>query len=290
VPNQRNTKELNFHKVKLFGGDFAVSIFFLVTISGTVLYCLLLIFELDLNISIAISFFTMILYWKHINNLIYSFFYGGIELYQPYFEQVGDYEETNISLKDKVIEQLYPEKDKYDSTKNTMYVGTIKKLVNEEKILFELLSFNHNFLSKGKTNLFFTISLFVMNFIYAVVILCTIDFIYKYKGLSYKKEILILTLVIFFAIAIIKLAKDSFPSSSRLATILTNKKLLTSFKEVEILEVVGAAEVEELEIKKIKNRYKNRLKSIEEIKSSIFQIMTPIFFLSYVTIIISYRF
>ncbi len=283
--NQVNTKELKFYNIGLSKDIFIED--FLIVIGLLTVLPSLLILIVDLNIAVAISSFTMLLRWKSINNLIYYFFYGNITVYQPYFNEPSDYYETEISLKDEVVEHLYSKKNEYDNTKK-YYLGTTEDN-SDTKSLFELLSFNYNFENQGKTNLFFIISLFFMNFLYAVMILCAIDFVtgYKKEWVAYK-EILLIGLVIVFGITIIKLVIDSFPSNTSLKDILKDTKLLARLKDTEILEVVSNKEVEELKIEKIEKLYKIRTRSIEKIKSSIFQIMTPIFFLSYVTIIISY--
>jgi len=282
--NQLETKELKFRNIELskesFLWDFFIS-FFLVII-------LPIIFSLflDLDAMFALASLFILLSWKFINTVIYYFFHGNITLYGAYYENHGDYYDSDVSLREATLEHLRNDKDKYSDTPK-YYLGDLEK--NDIDSLMELLSFNYNFQNSEKVNLFFIVSLFAMNFLYALMILATIHFITSIQPeLPYKKEILILSLVVVFGITIIKLVLESSPSSKYLKNIFMKKDYLVKLKEIEILEVLDNKDVKELKIQKIEHLYKMRIRYIEKIKASIFQIMTPIFFLSYLTIIISY--
>ncbi|CAA6812180.1 MAG: Unknown protein [uncultured Sulfurovum sp.] len=228
----------------------------------------------------------LLFYWENINIFFSNFKYTmdktNFKFYIPYIY------DNNKKLYNVRVDGISLAKEVKVFSKGKSYIFTAsEELSNEYKhYIVEILNFKDIFYDSNRLNIFFTMSVLIINILYMLIMLSL--YVNKDSSVFLSKEVLIILCTVVFFITIIFILGKVNPVSKNLTKYLDDNKLSSILDKVTIHKSIDG-NLSEVTMTEVKTFFDETIKTINDRKAQVLQISTPIFYLAQMTILVSYQ-
>ncbi len=296
---------LRFRRIELTNDKVSIKTLSLLSIIFLLISILIYIYSDKYHLYILFSFSSaFILYnWKYVSFFIYNRLREEVKYFVPYYQNnITSEEYEYFSKADTLLnlqESIKRERYKNNEIVKSYYLGirdTDSKYIKVDELI-NLIKIKDIFNSANHVDMFFLVSFFTINIIYSILILGLIMWIKKASIINIAlnslldndtyKALFVLLVLFLFGLTISIFLKYLLPIDENSKRLILNESYRKRLENIEIFET-EKQNIFKFNIDNLKSTIDEVEKKLNEKKANIFQIATPIFFLGYISLVISF--